>query len=129
MFNWFRRKWDYLGWSEMYFNDQNGKKARSNTVHFSSRRGYRKVTYSAPLDSLWKNHAFYTQSVYPWLQGDNLYGPINHPSDYLKDLTWNEHGQKWDPKKRWYKPIIAAPNEDKDGLVSDLVADYKANAQ
>src|SRR5262245_5774010 len=131
IFGWFRSKpqepqeppkpkpeWVYLGWTEVSYADQRGKTTNKDTLQFYALTPdlkKRKANYVWP-DQYMKAHGWYQQMVIPWLEGGNLYIPIQNPSDWLKDYCERTCGYKRIDGK-WVKP---APIEHREGNVVTL---------
>lgn len=99
-------KWMYLGWTEIAYT--NGDDKRTNTVHFYARgaglkeRRYEYINKNIKYDD-WKHHPYIQQYVLPWSEGNNLWGPIKHPSDVFKEWTRENEGWVW-KGDWWHKP-------------------------
>lgn len=117
--------WEYLGQSQYHYNKPKSAE-HAVTFHvrfFGSGPHYekRKVEWNAVYDGpqyklhltqeVLENHNEYARQVPRWLAGDNLFRPIELPSDGLKDYAKKEYSQEYDyTNRKWVS--VDRPKED-----------------
>lgn len=79
-------KWEYLGWTQLHdvrHGEQCTKENETAVVHYYARvknQKKRKVTFSTGSASPWMiRSGWYNRSVVPWLEGGDMWKPIQHP--------------------------------------------------
>lgn len=110
------KPWVYLGWQEVSYHTKEEPEVQTNAavLHFYARGEElkeRKVDFVRHSYIDWEAHRYYQQAVVPWLNGNSLWGPIEHPSEDFKDWTEEHHGYKHKDGK-WYKPVQEYESEN-----------------
>lgn len=113
-----RRKWAYLGFAELKYTSPKDETKITDrfTVHFyadENELSTRKVEYGERSRFTVETHGYFEKCIIPWLNGENLWGPVLEPSEWLRKYTKEKTGYERVGGK-WVKP---APIERREGNV------------
>jgi hypothetical protein len=113
MWKWYEKlkRWEdgrqevYLGYVTLSFETE-GDSVDECTVYFYAQGAnpnkYRRVAKS-PRGFPIKQHRYWRERVIPWLYGENLWGPIDQPSEWLKAYTSEKVGFEYKGNGNWAK--------------------------
>lgn len=99
-------KWNYLGYTNCRYVDEDGKTLVSYPIFlFSSKTNNKRRSFYCSSGA--NTHNFIEKYIKPWAAGEkdiytHIQGKDNYPSDYLKEYMLEHYNSEWDTQTNWW---------------------------